>query len=312
MVNTLRIASIAAVILAGLVLASVMGFVSLKVFGTRNDEELSRILSAPSVVDKFQESQGDKARSRQDAISPLVQAAETFAGIINPAPDPVGPTQPRPGPKGPPRPNPPDGISAKFDLLGTSYSPASPEDCFAYIRLQDRKTYRWVRKGDEIGHLLVKEIRRDSIICWDGQSDVPMPVPERLDTSSMLEGPVGSAVASPGGILPSAADRITGPSRPRPSLAPRPLDGTVEVAPPMTEEERAAREELVEKLKQSGVGTEEREALMNKLREELLSSRVSPEEAEKVEDLGRELDDSRNVSPIQGRTGSRRRLGSLR
>jgi hypothetical protein len=310
MIYTLRIASVAAVVLAGLVLASVLGFASLKSFGTRDDEELNRILDAPSVVEKFKDSQGDEAQTRRDAISPLVTEAQAFAAIIDPPP-PVA-AEPRRVPAGSPRmPSRPVGpgvVSAKFDLLGTSYSAANPEESLAYIRLQDGKTYRWVRRGEEIGHLLVKEINRDSIICWDGQGDVPMLVPQPRDTSSLLEGAAGSATASTPGLPPSAADRITGsfPGRPVGSAP------TTPTSPAMTEEEQAALGKLVEQIKASGARPEDRATMVNKLISEYRSSRVSPEEAEKVEDLGEELNGSRRVSPLQGRPRNRGRLTSPR
>ena len=315
MINTLRIASVVAVILAGLVLASVMGFASLRSFSTGNDEELNRILSAPGVVDKFKESQGDKTQKGPGVVSPLVTAAETFAAIINPPPaEATGPTPIQPGTRIPSRPVGPPATSAKFDLLGTSYSAAHPEESLAYIRLQDRKTYRWVRRGEEIGHLLVKEINRDSIVCWDGQGDVPMLVPESRDTSSLLETAAGSATPSNPGLPPSAEDRITGYLKDRPIVSSGPV-GSTPKAPPsaaMTEDEQAALGRLVEQIKESGAQSEDRAAMVNKLISEYRSSRVSPEEAEKVEDLGKELNGSRNVSPIRGRIGGRRRLGSPR
>lgn len=315
MVNTLRIASVAAVILAGLVLASVTGFVSLRSLDAGRDEELTRILHAPSVVDRFRESQGDKTQDRQDAISPLVKEAEAFALYLNPPAPPDAPitkptlskNSPRIGLQAPP-------TSAKFDLLGTSYSAASQSECFAYIKMQDGKTSRWVRPGDVIGRMQIKEIRRDSIICSDGNSDTPMFVPQRQDTSSLLEVGSGAVTASNLVVPPSAADRITGPSAAEPATALAPITGQAKtpLLPSTTDAERAALSRLVDQLKESAGQSEAKRAEVNKMMEEFRAIHGKATEATNVESPGNEPNASPNISPLQGRPGMRRRLGMPR
>lgn len=316
MVNTLRITSVVAVLVAVVVLILVAAPKSLvpnllAKFAVGSDEEVEHILSAPSVVDRFRETQGNQ--SQPDTTPALVKQAEAFANILNPpepAPDknPGKLVRPKPGPR-PPR---PQVTSAKFDLVGTTYLPSDPEMSFAYIRLPD-STQQWLRKGDEVGHLTVKEIRSGSIICWDGQSEVEMtaePVPE---TASVLEVGGGSSVSAERAepvSVPRAGGRITGPPLPR-SWKPSRAVETPEAG--IDAEARTRMDELVTKLRESnGAGSamspEERAAMMKKLMSEFKESRMSPEEAENVEDLGRELNESQKASPNAPRTNLRKKL----
>ena len=323
MVNTLRITSVVAILVAGVLLVLVLGPKSmipelLAKFATGGDEEIARILDAPGVVDRFRESQGSRSSNKQEAVPPLVRQAEIFAGILMP-PEPVAPPKPigrdrqpgRPVPKAVPS-------SAKFNLVGTAYTASDPDSSFAYIRLAD-DTLQWVRRGDEVGHLTVKEIKDRSIICWDGHSDVEMAVEAAPETASLLETP-GAAAAlveveqepDPTPVRRPAGGRITGPPTPRPWSPSRPPARPDSGIDPR-EQERM--EELVKRIRESKAANsaespEERAELMKKLVSEYKSpsSRVSPEEAEDVEDLGRELNESQKLPPNQKRTNLRRRL----
>jgi len=316
MVNTLRITSVVAVLIAAVLLILVAAPKSLvpnllAKFAVGGDEEVDRILSAPSVVDRIRDSQGDKGKP--DTTPALVKQAEIFANILNPpepAPRPEGGRRP-PTTRGP-RPLRPPVTSAKFDLVGTTYLPSNPEMSFAYVQLPDN-TQQWLRQGDEVGHLTVREIRSGSIICWDGQNDVEMvalPVPE---TASVLEvggaSPIDTEQAQSVSV-PQRSGRITGPpvSHPwRPNRVTGAANGEVDA------EARARLEELANRIKEStgpgsGLSPEDRAAMVKKLMSEYNESRVSPEEAEKVEDLGKELSESQNAAPVQQRTNLRRKL----
>ncbi|UCD53459.1 MAG: hypothetical protein JSW27_12560 [Phycisphaerales bacterium] len=317
MVNTLRITSVVAVLVAVVLLILIAGPKSLAPkllakLALGSDEEVERILNAPSVVDRFAENQGDQ--SKPDVTPALVKQAEILANILNP-PEPVPPpigdknvrTKPGRTPLRPPV------TSAKFDLVGTTYLASDPEMSFAYIRLPDN-TQQWLRKGDEVGHLKVTEIRSGSIVYWDGQKEVELaaePVPE---TASVLEAgaasSVGSEQAEPVSV-PLAGERITGPPVPRPW---RPSRATTAPNEEIDAVERARMEELVSRIKESnGAGSAqspaERAAMVKKLMAEFKGeSRVTPEEAEDVEDLGRELNESQKAPPNQRRTNLRRKL----
>lgn len=314
MVNTLRITSVVAVLVASVLLVLVVGPKSLLPdvlarFAMGSDEEIGRILDAPGVVERFRENQGDRNQIRKEATPPLVKQAEVFAGIISPS-KPVTPAA-KADTRGGVRRAPvikPVPTSAKFNLVGTAYSASDPEASFAYIRLAD-DTYQWVRKGDEVGHLRVKEIKNCSIICWDGHSDVEMVAEPMPETANALEASGASAAQSDVHIAPAqpADGRITGPPVPRPWAPSRPAAAP---NPNLRAEDRDRMEELVGRIRESAsAGTaaspEDRAAMMKKLMAEFKSSRVGAEEAESVEDLGRELNESQQAPPSSTPGGKR-------
>ncbi len=202
MIKTLRVTSIAAVILATVVLASVLGFRRLDSFlplrvGTPSDKQTKSILKGPSAVERFKTQYGSKVPGGDDTTPPLIKQAELLAGIINP-PEPSDAGGKLPGSL-PPKPKvpikPPVPVSSKFDLLGTCCS-SNPKTSYAYIRLPDN-TLQWVGIGEQIGHVSIKEIRKDSVLCWDGQVDSEVPVSAVPETSSLLEtGNASTAVSS--------------------------------------------------------------------------------------------------------------------
>lgn len=316
MVSTLRITSVAAVIIAGLLLVLVAGPKSLvpkllAKFAIGSDEEIDRILEAPSVVDMFRENQGSRSVDTKNATPPLVSQAEAFARIINP-PKPVSDTST----KNPPdrktlRPPTPVPVSSRFALVGTSYVASDPEGSFAYIRLPD-KTHQWVRKGDEVGHQVIKEIKHGAIVYSDGHSDVEMIVEDIPETASFLEGgyvtapPVekdeqGKAPAQP------VSGRITGRPVPRPW-------GRESADPNLDDVRRDNMDELVDRIrkaKAAGTGLDHQSAEIQKLIAEYKadkSSRVSEEEAEKLDDLGRELNESEKAPARSSRVNINRKL----
>jgi hypothetical protein len=193
MIKTLRITSVAAVLFAVVVLASVLGFLQPASLlhlnlAVRSDKQTEKILSGPSAVDRFKELYGNRGPDGKDTTPPLVKQAQIFASIINPPP-PTGPTgnlPPKPTPGRPtPLPTPVGPVSSKFDLLGTSYS-SDPTTSFAYIRMPGGTT-QWVGVGCAIGHVTIKEIRNGSIVCSDGNRDFDMNTEPTPETSSLLE-----------------------------------------------------------------------------------------------------------------------------
>ncbi len=320
MVNTLRITSVVAVIAAVVLLALVVGPRSalpklLMKYAVGGDEEVKRILDAPGVVERFREDQGDQNVTQKDVTPPLVKQAETLAKILNPPKAPSTTSKTTGGGRRPPIPPRPVASTAKFALVGTSYLASEPDSSFAYISLPD-KTVQWVRKGDSVGHLLVKEIRNGSILYYDGQRDVEMSTEPMPDTANLLEASAGAATvqANPARPTPrSPGGRITGPAKP---TAPRPwspgrnrtaLDRSKDPA------ERKAMEDLVARLKASNepgsnVSTEERAAIMRELMADLRSSRTGAEDTKKVEDLGRELNEAQKANPNDKRSNLRRKL----
>ncbi len=306
MIQTLRITGVAVVILAGVVIASIAGPASLLGFGVKGDAQMEKILNAPSAVDRFKEQHGDKPQSNQDTTPPLIRQAELLANIINPPAAPVAHTPTKTGTVTPPPPPPPR-TSAKFSLVGTSYSPHAKES-FAYVRLADN-SYMWVRPGETVGHLVVKEIRNGSILYSDGSQDAEMMVEAAPETASLLEAGTASTpiVSEPRG--PSAM-RITGrpvEATPTPAST-RPVTRAPLPSPRLTEEDQQALGDLVERLKEMDTDP----AARAKLIAELKSSRVSPEEAEKLEGMGEELNENQDALRDARRREFLRRLSAPR
>ncbi len=214
MIKTLRITSVAAFVVAAVVLASVLGLLGPASFlrvntGSGGDKQIDKILSGDSAVKRFTDQNGEKAVSTEDT-PPLIKQADLFAGIINPR---IEAPKGKPSTKGPARLDrgaaPPVAVSGKFTLLGTSYSD-DPKDSYAYIKLVDN-TLQWAGVGSEIGHTKIKEIRRGSIVCWDGTQDVTMTATPQ-ETSSLLETGKAPAVPAASGAAPAAAE--TAPASP--------------------------------------------------------------------------------------------------
>jgi len=320
MIQTLHIISVGVAILAGLVLASVLGPVPLISLGASDDQQVITVLDSPGAVERFKDRQGGKASDGQDKTSPLVRQAEAFSEIINPtirAEAPTGRTTiqtPRPSVPAPRK------SSTKFDVIGMSYSASNPQASFAYIRLPD-KTERWVQRGSQVGHWVVKEITASSIVCWDGQRSVEEMVTPLPDTAGLLEaGGSGSAASAVGTTQPGVGRTEVRPAN-RPSMAPRPAATAGPLPSKVTAEEEGNLRELVARLRDlqkdartgsggAAVSPEERAEMMNRLISEFKSSsRVSDEEAGKLEDLGKQLNGEKE-SMSERRRDYMRRLGN--
>lgn len=280
MIRVLQITGVVALILAGLVLASIKWPVPPLHMGLARDREAGEFLDAPTAVSRFNSRQDSQVPDNQDKTPLLVRQARTLEGIINPRvslPASTAAASAAPGTATAPKPLSPS--TAKFDLVGVSYSPSDPANSFAYIRLPDN-TYEWVPQGSEIGHLIVKQVKADSIICSDGQRPSEMKVEPTVDTASLLETGI-AATASP------ASDRITA--------------GTSPLSGRLTGQDETSLNELVHRLKNelgkapkidqgdSNTAPTEKAAAVGKLITEYKSSHVSAEEAQKLENLGEQL-----------------------
>lgn len=61
----------------------------------------------------------------------------------------------------------PTASSAKFELHGISYYRADPDQSMALV-CEQGGARRWVRQGDQLGHLSVERIDRDSLVYREG------------------------------------------------------------------------------------------------------------------------------------------------
>ena len=283
MVRLLQIAGVGALLVAGVVLASLNPWrpVGLLHLGISSDPDATRFLNAEGAVARFNARKDSQVSDDQDKTPPLVKQAQTLESILNPrVPPPAAAAAASTRAPSTAVLRPPS--SAKFELIGISYLPPDPENSFAYIHLPDN-TFQWVRQGSEVGHLTIKQVKQDSIICSDGQRLSEMKVGPVVDTASLLEG---------GGITA----------------------GSPPVSARLNAEDEAGLNELVHRLKQelgpskgnqadSGTAS----AKIDKLISEAKSS-ISEEEAQKLEKLGEQL----NSSPEEKRREAMRRMSPVR
>lgn len=291
MIKTLRITSIVAVIVAGILLVFPV------VFGARSDEEAERFINSPTVVEQFNSASANKNTGGQES-SPLVKQAETFALYLNP------PAKSRPVANGRRSPNVikprPESVSAKFTLVGTSFFPSNPEQSLAFID-EPGKGLRWVRQTSEIGHLIVDQVKDGLVVIRDGQRTYEIEVAQKPARTNLLEGelPFSSAIDRKKAV-PST---LVGAGKSGDTIADRrSLNRSRSSHPQVGAEDSEALEELVGRLKglqksfksdktDSGPSPEEKAALMEELVSTLKLPRVSAEEAENLGDLGKKLKD---------------------
>lgn len=306
MIQTLRITGVAAVAFAGLVLASVLGPVSLIHLDNKSDQRVTKVLDSPGAVERFHDLHGDTTDTGKDTTPPLVRQAESFKDIIDPRIVEPASTTPVAVEARPARTVKPPVISAKFTLIGTSCSPSNPNASFAYVRDQENKC-QWFGCGEVLGHLTIKEVREGSIICTDGRQDSEIMMEVVPDRVAMLEG--GDLVASdPTPAAPqSVATRMSSVAPAGASRLPkRPAFRQPPAAPPqMADSEHEALKDLATGLKRlqtipGDANKADQDAAIDKLISEFKSSRVSPQETQKLENLGD------GISDANGRPGDER------
>ena len=299
MIKTLRITSLLAVILAGVILFF-PAFIGLR---TKSDAE--QVLSLPSVVEQFKKSRGEteKERSRRDSVSPLVKQAEAFALYLDPPVRQAPPGDLSARPAVAPR---PQAVSPKFTLVGTSFNPSTPELSLAFID-EPGRGLRWVRQSSQIGYLVIEQIKDGSVVIKDDTGSYELAVERGFAGMSLIEGQQTEPLGGP----PPAFDALREP-RPVPTgaVAGRPVPGSLGThepaagSPPpeaqLNDEEQRSLSELVEKLRELRNGTrsektgqpsspEDHNALMEKLISDFRASRVSSEEADTLSNLGEQL-----------------------
>ncbi len=215
MLKTLRITSLAAVILAA------CGVLVTAFFGFKDDPEKASFLKQPSVTEKFK-GQETKADQKEGDIHPLVTQAKAFALRINPPPPPPPPPPKNPPPKPaakpelarqvtPPAPPRPPVVNASFQVLATVRYETDPFR--SLVLLKSGNTHEWFRQGEKAGHLTIDDIRDGSVVVSQaGRSPQTLYVPAKQESKSLLKGDK-TAVASarpstatvPGAAVSSAA-----------------------------------------------------------------------------------------------------------
>jgi hypothetical protein len=271
------------------------------VFGVRSDTDVVKFLNEPNIIEKFNESVGNKAPRGSNEVSPLVKQAGSFALYLNP-PKPMAPRTVRGRTSSPTR---PPAATPKFKVLATSYYKSRPDQSIALID-EPGKGLSWVRPSDKVGHLFVEQIKDGVVVVKDGNGTFEL-VAEQKPQVSLLEG--APSASSNAAAVPNRAAAKTSV---KPSTAPtkssvrsgRPVSRSSQLpkAPQTrkTNREESAMEELSLKLAQlqrnfksdPKLTSREKAAMMNTLIEDFKarrSSKLSEEEAERINILGKEL-----------------------
>jgi len=293
MVKTLRITTIAAAALA------VVFFIFPVVYGVRSDPAIEQFLKSPGVIELFNKASDAQASRSSSQESPLVRQAQMLAGYLNP---PALPAKATAAPTTAAAPAPKAPVSAKFRLLGTSVHESDPQMSFAFID-EPGKGAHWIRQSAEVMHLVIEEVKDGIVVVRDGQRTFEVAAEPRPTTSSLLDGAPGAQPT----VAPTTSTRAVTPG---PSVRPSsPVTATMQQGPDISEEESAALEALVERLKslqKSGKSNkttaagsadsspDDPAATMEKLISDFGASKVGDDEAKRLGDLGKELDGSQH------------------
>lgn len=290
MINTLRITSVVAVILAGVF------FVFPVVFGVRSDQQVNDFVASPGVREKFEQAANSKDKSTENRASPLVQQAEAFALYLNP-PKPTTPTSTQvPKTGGILRTT--TTVSPKFKVFATSYCRDNPELSQVLID-EPGKGRHWARQSSKVGHLVIEQVKDGLVVVKSGQETFELPV-EQIPEASIVKAASGLATPIPiqsplRNTLPASSKTSSGVAR-----VLRPPVGQ----PRMDMGSDAKLEELAKKLidvqknsqaSKSGPALSDAEKTTRTL--ELISqyksarrpTRVSEKEAQELGDLGQTL-----------------------
>ena len=295
MIKTLRITSIVAAVLAGIL------FIFPVIFGVRSDPQIEQLLSSASVIEKFKEAAGNKAKVSENQVSPLAKQADAFALYLNPPAPKVVQTAPAataPKPMAP--------VTPKFTLVGISCHESNPELSLAFID-EPGKGLHWVRQSSEVGHLIIEQIKNDAVVVRDRDKTFEIAVEARPTGINLLE---GSSSGATGGTPPSLVSG--GPSAGPPDTGRASVVSTrqdvfagpeVSAQPPpeTSAEEDTALDKVIKQLaelqknpRSDKTGSEgsgdEADALMEKLMKDLQATHISEEEAKKLDGLGKELE----------------------
>ena len=174
MIQTLRITSVVAAILAGIF------FVFPVIYGVRSDESVDKFLQTQSVKEKFENAADIKAKKGDNRVSPLVEQADAFALYLNPVKQPV-----RTISKGVKTPNITSNINVtpKFKVYATSFYPENPQLSQALIDEPGKGRF-WVRQSSMVGHLLVEQVKDGLVVVKSGDETFERKIEKEPSTGS--------------------------------------------------------------------------------------------------------------------------------
>jgi len=292
MVKTLRITTVIAAVLA------VFFLLFLAVFGVRSDEDAEEFLNSASVIEKFAKARGARSKDSSSQTPPLVKQAQAFGLYLNPpAQAPTKPKMPvstrRTGVR-------PSQVSAKFELVGTSFHASHPELSLALID-QPGKGLCWVRQSSRVGHLLIDQIKDGLVVIKDGERTFEL-APARPERISLVKKKPDEAADANANSVPQVSSRIT----------------TGKLPPPLTDEKQEMLKKLMSRMMAvdadsgsdktgSGRSDEEKTEMMKELLSQFQDTRISSKEAQKLDRLGKQLKRDVRPDPNQSRPGGIRR-----
>ena len=202
MSRILRIASLLAVV------TSFIGVIYLVFFASLANPQIEEFLNKPGVIEKFRKL-ADKAGDREEQISPLVKQANALALRLDPPPPLVKKrpkTTPRQKKSDIPRPT---RSTAKFRLVATCRYEQDSQKSLALLEMPT-KGLKWYRQGDEVGHLIIEQIKDGSIIYKDGQTPTEIFTPAITTIKPLLKSDADAAAAK--AKIPAAARQFTEPT----------------------------------------------------------------------------------------------------
>jgi len=275
MIKTLRITGLAAAILA------VAFIVFPSVLGIRSDKEVEQFLNSAGVVEKFNKAMGRRSATQQSETSPLVKQAEAFALYLNP---PAKPKAKRvASTRRPTITSRPTAVSAKFELIGTSFHTSEPELSLALIN-EPGTGMRWVRQNGEVGHLVIEQIKDGLIVVRDNKRTYEL-VPERDVQRSLIRGaPSGKTASEPTSALHKTDTRPV-------SNQPAFMDNEKNAAlmGKLLRQFNDMQVDIESDQSDSEADRKEKADMVGKLISELRGTRIDVAEAKKIDHLGKTL-----------------------
>jgi len=308
-------------------------FVFPVVFGGYSDEHLEESLDSSGVIERFNKTVGNEAKTGQNEISPLVQQAGKFALYL----DPPKPRMPRtPTGSGTSGVTHGPAVTPKFKVIGTSYYKGRPDLSLALID-EPGKGLHWVRQSSKVGHLLIEQVKDGLIVVKDSKGTFELEAEQKPEIS-LLEGAPGASSRTGASDRAGASGRAGVSGRTTVSSRARGTAGTKSTLPasgravtgvagakskapqpPMSTKEDGELIDLAERLREilisgksdkagSGPSVKEKTALMEKIISEYKSSkssRLSDAEMKHLNNLGRELkkvlEQSESTGPEENR-----------
>ncbi len=164
------------------------------------DPRIKKILGRPGIVENYRMDQRN-IHGRSE-ISPLVRQAKLYAEYLNPPRTEENPAESRSK----------SAISnakaetsaasqkyayhtPKFKLHGTCYYPSQPEASVALVWQPGGGggTFTWVKRGAQLGHFVVEEVKRSAIVYGIGKQKNVMEVKNSPSRSSLARSRSNSA-----------------------------------------------------------------------------------------------------------------------